>query len=1149
MALGSKLLDPNYRPVSIIQSDKKSSLDVPYYAGKIIKCPVKFTSDILEFLESSDFMDLELRPTQKTIIEDLFYAFHPDGTPKYREAVVISGMRCHGLGTEVLMYDGTLKKVEEILIGDLLMGPDSKPRKVLERHEGSDQLYRVKQSKGIDYVVNSEHELVLVKDEGAAARNPKYSDKYPDKILIPVTEYLAKNKAFKKIYRGYKAEYIEFPKRDVPIDPYLVGLHLGDGFAYGSRLTSMDPEIDEYLQEYCDKNDLSLSRYQKKDTIAIDYSISSPVRGIPRQNKFLNYLHDYDIINNKHIPECYLYNSREVRLQLLAALIDTDGWYNGHNSYEITQVNEVLIKQIKFIADTLGFITNLRSKKSACQVKDFVGNYWRLTIYGDIRSIPVKIERKKWKQNGAYSVIRKARSVIDVVEEGYGKFIGFTVDGDNLYCLSDCTVLKNSGKSANASFVCAGMMHTLLQFDDPAAHFGQMPGYQLTAQFIATSEEQSKQTAYASFESILNGNKWWKKYIGYLQEREIADNKKTSYYRPLSHSIWFKEKNLIIRSLHSNSNSLAGMTSFLVIFDELSRYKVSENEIQGESEASTAQAVYNTAQRSAASLSPYSRVMTVTSPMYETDYGMQLFYQAGTVNVGEFKKEIEFLRRKHRPKNGTNSNIIAYHRSTFEFAPCIINKYGIRTGVDSNDFITYKNTQPLAYKRDFLAIPPGAVNPYMEHPERLELCIVPKKDDFIFVDKIIEDVVVKDGISEIRSYMAKNFCTTRSDKTYRYMISADQGEKSDSFVISMGHIEEYESANKDKVDYKIIIDFIEAWVPSRAEQITVSFSNVSDVIIELNDKFNILQVAYDQWQSSESKQRLFAKGMKTVEMKASLEMYDEFKKLLYTGSIVIPENDDLMTELRQLQLLNNKKIDHPTNGCFTEDTRVLLSNGTTASFKELCNAHPDANEEFMVYSMNSDGNLILAKAKHPRITKEVTELCRITLDTGDVIQSTLEHLFMLRTGKYKEAQNLKINNYLMPCHLFTDPFFNPRVKNVEVVHLNKAINVYDLSVPKFENFVLASNIIVHNSKDLSDSVCRTVNACLRDYLDLSSRGETILPKSISMPTARSIARAQGELLNELRFGNGLLSNASSIFPSSKNGIIVSRNVYGNSKHR
>ena len=54
-----------------------------------------------------------------------------------------SAGKCHGKGTEILMYDGGVKKVEDIRPGDRLMGPDSRPRTVLSVATGREMLYRV----------------------------------------------------------------------------------------------------------------------------------------------------------------------------------------------------------------------------------------------------------------------------------------------------------------------------------------------------------------------------------------------------------------------------------------------------------------------------------------------------------------------------------------------------------------------------------------------------------------------------------------------------------------------------------------------------------------------------------------------------------------------------------------------------------------------------------------------------------------------------------------------------------------------------------------------------------------------------------------------------------------------------------------------
>jgi replicative DNA helicase len=56
--------------------------------------------------------------------------------------------KCHSKGTEILTYSGEIKKVEDIVVGDLLMGPDSKPRKVLTVHTGREEMFDVIPNKG-----------------------------------------------------------------------------------------------------------------------------------------------------------------------------------------------------------------------------------------------------------------------------------------------------------------------------------------------------------------------------------------------------------------------------------------------------------------------------------------------------------------------------------------------------------------------------------------------------------------------------------------------------------------------------------------------------------------------------------------------------------------------------------------------------------------------------------------------------------------------------------------------------------------------------------------------------------------------------------------------------------------------------------------
>ena len=68
--------------------------------------------------------------------------------------------KCFAPGTEILMFDGTVKCVEDIKEGEQVMGVDSSPRTVVGLAHGTETMYRVTPVKGDPYVVNESHILI-----------------------------------------------------------------------------------------------------------------------------------------------------------------------------------------------------------------------------------------------------------------------------------------------------------------------------------------------------------------------------------------------------------------------------------------------------------------------------------------------------------------------------------------------------------------------------------------------------------------------------------------------------------------------------------------------------------------------------------------------------------------------------------------------------------------------------------------------------------------------------------------------------------------------------------------------------------------------------------------------------------------------------
>jgi superfamily II DNA or RNA helicase len=129
--------------------------------------------------------------------------------------------KCLARNTPVMMYDGTIKNVQDITIYDRIMGDDSKPRNILSISKGKDKMYKVIQkNKGsISYMVNSSHILSL--------KCIRTNDMYTKNIFydISIEQYNQLPKYIRESLHGYKVE-IEFPNKKITIDPYSLGINI-----------------------------------------------------------------------------------------------------------------------------------------------------------------------------------------------------------------------------------------------------------------------------------------------------------------------------------------------------------------------------------------------------------------------------------------------------------------------------------------------------------------------------------------------------------------------------------------------------------------------------------------------------------------------------------------------------------------------------------------------------------------------------------------------------------------------------------------------------------------------------------------------------------------------------------------------------------
>lgn len=306
---------------------------------------------------------------------------------------------CFEKGTKVLLYDQSLKNVEDIKVGDNLIGIDGNKREVLKTCDGVDEMYKIKQSNGMDYTVNSKHTLILMDQD----------NKIHEYII---DDYLKLPESTKNRLYGFKSENgVNYKEQKVKLDPYLLGVWLGDGTHNTPEIASNDSEIPE-LEE---KSEF-------------------------KTNPSMDQLRTYNLVGNKHIPQQYLNNSREVRLQLLAGLIDSDGCVNNKGKIiSITQTKPDLSEQIISLARSLGLVVNVTIRER--KIKDYKDQYQINISSTKLSEIPTKLWRKKCEN----SIPNKNpfKSTITVEPIGKGQYFGFMVEKDNILLGKDHTILKN----------------------------------------------------------------------------------------------------------------------------------------------------------------------------------------------------------------------------------------------------------------------------------------------------------------------------------------------------------------------------------------------------------------------------------------------------------------------------------------------------------------------------------------------------------------------------------------------------------------------------------------------------------------------------------------------------------------------------------
>jgi phosphate starvation-inducible PhoH-like protein len=292
----------------------------------ILTRPAVEAGERLGFLPGTLYekIDPYLRPLYDALYEmmdpDAFARLMDRGTIEVAPLAFMRG-RAQPYSSQVLTPSG-FRPIGSLAVGDLVVGSDGQPTPVLGVYpQGRKEVFRVRTQDGASTLCCAEH-LWAVQTPYGRRRGKSYR-------VIETREMVGRlRQAHQRRFElPLITRPVEFEPRDVPMDPYALGLLLGDGCLTTSTtpaFTTLDPELALALE-------MSLGGIQLRHKSGVEYVLGYPAGGrggVIVANPVTATLRELGLGTRsatKFVPDTYLFNSSSVHLAVLQGLLDTDG--------------------------------------------------------------------------------------------------------------------------------------------------------------------------------------------------------------------------------------------------------------------------------------------------------------------------------------------------------------------------------------------------------------------------------------------------------------------------------------------------------------------------------------------------------------------------------------------------------------------------------------------------------------------------------------------------------------------------------------------------------------------------------------------------------------------------------------------------------
>jgi hypothetical protein len=252
---------------------------------------------------------------------------------------------------------------------------------------------------------------------------------------------------------------LQYPPADLPVDPYVLGAWLGDGYSSAAIITTADSEIVAEIES---------AGYVLKPTRAQNAGKATSYRiyGLQKTLRLMG------VLNDKHIPRQYLHASVPQRLALLQGLMDTDGTAQamGAGACRFSITRQVLAEQVLELIIGLGIKARMSTSLATLYGKP-CGTEYGISFVSDLPvfRLPRKLNRQKL---GAIRDVQRRRYVTDVRPVPSVPVRCIQVDSPNRLYLAgrSCIPTHNSSFALWLGGYVRRLRHWQVEVIDPSVH-------------------------------------------------------------------------------------------------------------------------------------------------------------------------------------------------------------------------------------------------------------------------------------------------------------------------------------------------------------------------------------------------------------------------------------------------------------------------------------------------------------------------------------------------------------------------------------------------------------------------------------------------------------------------------------------------------